>query len=90
MNIDIIENFEFYGFAFGVSLDAINFEEIYENLFLKHIPFEDVIFSTYDSLIYEAMFVVAGSRYITEGEIGKIIDFIIENNLEDEYLLIIF
>jgi len=86
--LEIVLDFDFYGFAFGPTLDKINFDEIYENLFLRHILMEDVIFSTFFDEIYDVIWIIAGSRYVTEKEIIDIIDFIIDNSLEDRYILI--
>lgn len=83
-----LPDFDFYGFAFGQSLDKINFDEVYENLYLKHVLMENVIFSTLKDDINDIFWVIAGTRYITEEEIIWLIDFLLDNSLEEQYLLI--
>lgn len=83
-----LTNFELYGFAFGQAFDKINFDEVYENLYLRHVLLEDVIFSTLKDDINDIFWVIAGTRYIEEVEIVELLDFLIDNSMEEQYLLI--
>lgn len=86
--VGALPDFELYGFAFGKSFDEINFDEIYQNLYSRHVLMEDVIFSTFWDISNDIFWIVAGTRYVTEEEIVNLLELILNNDLAEEYLLV--
>ena len=79
-----------YGFSFIDVLSEIDMSEIHETLLDKGIPLYDVIFSTWDDHDSSCTWVMASNRYMNDDEVKNTIEFIIENNIEEEYCLINF
>jgi hypothetical protein len=62
-------------------------KEIYDGLESRFTPLEEVVFSVWDDLASDCTWLVAANRYLDESEACDVINFIIENNLEEEYCL---
>lgn len=77
-----------YGFGFADILSNINVKEMNNALLDKGlISLEGIIFSPYHDIKSDCTWVVAADRYMTEDEVKETIDFIIDNNIEDVYIL---
>ena len=87
---ELPNNAMIYGFSFIDDLSEIDMNEIHENLIKREVLPSNVIFSTWDDKDTPCTWLVASNRYLVEFEVRDVIDFIQDNNIEDEYLLIEF
>lgn len=82
-------NVTIYGFAFTDDLSETDMKEINQNLLKKGLKdLKDVIFSVYDDK--DCTWIVAADRYLSEDEVRDTVDYIIDNNIEDIFILIDF
>jgi hypothetical protein len=78
-----------YGFGFADTLCNIDVNRMNNALLDKGlISLEDVIFSPYTDEKSDCVWVVASDREMTEQEVKDTVDFIIDNDIEDIYILI--
>jgi hypothetical protein len=84
---DIPFNVTIYGFAFTDDISDISiFKEMSMNLEKRGAFLKDIVFSTWDDT--DCTWVVAADRSLTDKEVEDTVDFIIDNNIEDIYLMI--
>lgn len=82
-------NATIYGFAFTDDLSETDMKEINQNLLKKGLKdLKDVVFSVYDDK--DCTWIVAADRYLSEDEVRDTVDYIIDNNIEDIFILIDF
>jgi len=86
--VELPLNVLIYGFAFVDKLSELNLDEIHHNLSRKNVLVEKVIFSAWDDDRDSCTWVVAADRYLEDNEIKDTVDFIIDNEIEDEFLLL--
>lgn len=77
-----------YGFAFTSDLTMMNFKEINSSLIEKGADLNDVVFSTWDDVDSDCTWILAANEYIEDADVCNFINFVIENNLEDDFALI--
>lgn len=85
---ELPDNVFIYGFAFTEDLSGMDMKEIYNQLELRFTPLENVVFSVWDDFASDCTWLVAANRYLDESEVSDVINFIIENALEDAYCLL--
>jgi hypothetical protein len=85
---ELPDNSSIYGFAFTDDLSNMDMSEIHESLYYMGRSSEEVVFSVCDDIRSECTWIVAANRYLIEDEVADVIDFIIDNNLSEEYCLI--
>lgn len=76
-----------HGFSYADVLSDIDMKDMNETLISRDVLTENVIFSTWDDIETPCTWVVAATRYLEDGEARDVIEFILENGLEEEYLL---
>ena len=82
-------NITIYGFGFADTLSKIDVNHMNEILLKKGlVSLEGVIFSPYSDVKSDCVWVVASDRHMTEEEVKDTVDFIIDNNIEDVYILV--
>ena len=86
----IPEDVIIYGFSFADDLSQIKMDEIHSSLSIKNIAWSNVVLSAWDDLDSDCTWVIAANRYLDDNEIRNIIEFFLENNVEEEYLLTSF
>ena len=87
---ELPDNVMIYGFAFIDELSELDIDEIHENLMAKGHVVSDVIFSTWDDADSNCTWVIAADRYMEEDEVEAALNFITENDLQQEYCLMDF
>lgn len=86
--VELPYDLNIHGFAFGRKFEHINFDEILFNLDQRYVRPEDVVFSTMYSEQDDCHWIIAASQYLNDTEINDILEVIINNNIQDEYILI--
>jgi len=77
-----------YGFAFTDSMSDTDMDELHESLMAKGHLLENVVFSTFDDDKDRCTWIVAANKYLKDDDVRDVVDFIVDNEIEDEYLLI--
>jgi len=75
-----------WGFAFIKNISDLNMSNINDTLFDREVDIDKVIFSFWNSSSDNCIWVIAANRYMNEIEIKDALNYIIENELEDNYL----
>jgi hypothetical protein len=88
--IELPEDVIIYGFAFTDDLGDMDMSELHEILLDRGVSLSSVVFSVWDDVKSYCTWIVAADRYLKEEEVEKVIAFIVENNIEEEYCLIQF
>lgn len=76
-----------HGFSYADVLSDIDMRDMNLNLISRDVLTENVIFSTWEDIETPCIWVVAATRYLENIEVKNVIEFILENSLEEEYLL---
>ena len=76
-----------WGFTFIDKIENLRMDEIHDYLFDIEVNLKDVIFSSWKSNTDGCIWIVAADRYLDEFEIKDVIDFLIENEMEDNFLM---
>lgn len=79
-----------YGFSFANDLSQIKMNEMHSSLSLRGVAWINVVFSAWEDLDSDCIWVVAANKYLKDNDIRFVIENILENNLEEEYLLTSF
>ena len=82
---EILENTDIHGFSFINDFTELDVDVFNYKLKLKNINLHNVIVSLWEDI--DCIWLVAASRYLNDDEIKEIIDFLISNDIEDEYCL---
>lgn len=75
-----------WGFTFVDELKDLNMNDIHEVLMDREAKLEDVIFSAWKSFADDCIWVVASDKYLEDIEVRDVVDFLIENDLENNFL----
>lgn len=88
--IELPLNVAIYGFAFGDSFTDINLDEVYSNLEFRKIFLSDVTFTIWDDEISSCTWLIAGNRLLDNEESMNVIEFLVDNELQEDYLLMAY
>lgn len=83
----IPDNTVVWGFAFVKKFNNLNIRYFDDILYSRRADLKRIIYSTWDSEVDQCTWIVAAERYLDEDEVKETVDFIVENEFEDEFYL---
>jgi len=88
--IELPDDLTIHGFSFAADLSKIKMGEMHDNLSNRNVKWSDVILSAWEDIDSDCTWVIAADRYLDEKEVKNVIEYILENSVEEEYLLTSF
>lgn len=77
-----------YGFAFAPELTDFDMKELEFSLECRNIAPECVVFSAWSDAVSDCVWILAANKYVDDDGIKNSIEYIIENNVDEEYCLV--
>lgn len=85
---DIPEDVIVYGFAFAPELTDFDMNDLELSLEFRGVPLDNVVFSAWKDDVSDCVWILAANKYVDDDGIKNSIEYIIENNVDEEYCLV--